>query len=402
MAANDAPLLLDATRLVWRRWEGLRPTGIDRICLAWLAHYAPHAQAVIVQRRAKAILSVAASRTLFRLLAEHEGMSANRAGFRWRMAGFAARHGADLFRNLPGRGRIWLNAGHTGLNTPGLDVWCRAADIKPVYLVHDLIPITHPQYCRAGEAERHHLRMRAMLSTGHGLVANSSHTLEAVADFAGRHSLPMPPAIVAWPGTPALRAVGMDDVTGPPNFVVLGTIEGRKNHMLLLDVWEGLWSASGSAAPRLTIIGRRGWACDDVLARLDAGGFGTTIVEAGAVDDADIARLLSGARALLFPSHAEGYGLPLIEALGAGVPVIASDLPVFREIGQGVPELLPPDDVAGWTSAILDYAAADSKRRAAQMARMQGFAAPDWPSHFAMVDAFITRLVDGDGSRMAG
>ncbi|GGI78747.1 capsular polysaccharide glycosyltransferase biosynthesis protein [Polymorphobacter multimanifer] len=400
MAANNAPLLLDATRLVWRRWEGLRPTGIDRICLAWLAHYAPHAQAVIVQRRAKAILPVAASRKLFALLAEDEGTAADRTGFRWRMARLAARHGTDLARSLPGRGRIWLNPGHTGLNTPGLDGWCRATDIKPVYLVHDLIPITHPQFCRAGEAERHHLRMRAMLSTGHGLVANSGHTLETVVDFAGNHGLPMPPAIVAWPGTPELRAVRLAASKAPPTFVVLGTIESRKNHMLLLDVWEQLWKAHGPAAPQLTIIGRRGWACDDVLARLDAGGFGTSVLEAGAVEDADIARLLSGARALLFPSHAEGYGLPLVEALGAGVPVIASDLPVFREIGQAVPDLLPPDDVAGWTSAIVDYAAADSERRAAQMARMQGFSAPDWPSHFARVDAFITQLAAAGGSQV--
>jgi len=202
----------------------------------------------------------------------------------------------------------------------------------------------------------------------------------------------MPPSIVAWPGTPHLAMP--QGQRPPPNdeFIILGTIEGRKNHMMLLDVWQQLVARHGRAAPRLVIIGQRGWACDDVLARLDAGGFGDRVEETGALDDATTARRLAGARALLFPSFAEGYGLPLVEALDAGVPVIASDLPVFREIGQGVPDLLPPDDVAGWQAAIMAYAAPDSPARAAQMQRLAGFRAPDWPSHFAKVDAFLATL----------
>ena len=116
------------------------------------------------------------------------------------------------------------------------------------------------------------------------------------------------------------------------------------------------------------------------------------MVETGALSDDNIARLLASARALLFPSFAEGYGLPLVEALDAGVPVIASNLDVFREIGQGVPELLPPDDVDGWAAAIMAYAAPESTARAAQMARLAQFRAPDWPGHFAQVDAFLETL----------
>ena len=116
------------------------------------------------------------------------------------------------------------------------------------------------------------------------------------------------------------------------------------------------------------------------------------MVETGALSDDNIARLLASARALLFPSFAEGYGLPLVEALDAGVPVIASDLDVFRAIGQGVPDLLPPDDVDGWAAAVMAYAAPESPARAAQMARLAQFRAPDWPGHFAQVDAFLETL----------
>jgi glycosyltransferase involved in cell wall biosynthesis len=110
------------------------------------------------------------------------------------------------------------------------------------------------------------------------------------------------------------------------------------------------------------------------------------------IDDRRLAEALAGARALLFPSFAEGYGIPLVEALAAEVPVIASDLPVFREIGQGVPELIAPRDAAAWEAAIADYARPDSPRRAAQLARLAQFAAPDWRGHFARVDALLASL----------
>ena len=80
------------------------------------------------------------------------------------------------------------------------------------------------------------------------------------------------------------------------------------------------------------------------------------------------------------------------QALDAGVPVIASDLDVFREIGQGVPDLLPPDNVDGWAAAVMAYAAPESPARAAQMARLAQFRAPDWPGHFAQVEAFLETL----------
>ncbi|MFA6219013.1 MAG: glycosyltransferase [Erythrobacter sp.] len=111
-----------------------------------------------------------------------------------------------------------------------------------------------------------------------------------------------------------------------------------------------------------------------------------------ALDDAAIARLLAGAKALLFPSLAEGFGFPLIEALACKVPVIASDLPVFREIGQGIADLLPPGDQQAWRDAIGDYCSPDSQRRSRQIARIEEFRAPDWPGHFKKVDRFLAGL----------
>ena len=387
MRDNDAPLLMDVSRLVWRQWAGVRPTGIDRICMAWMAHFGTRAQATVLHRHGRHILRAGASRELFALLADET--PAPVIATRLRLARWVARHGLSGLASPAGGGRPWLNIGHTGLDLPGLETWCSAADVKPVLMVHDLIPLTHPEFCRAGEPERHRQRMRTLLRISKAIIGNSQHTIDVLGAFAEAEQLPQAPTLVAWPGTQRLPLPAQRPENAYTDFVILGTIEGRKNHLLLLDIWQQLIRRLGTAAPRLVIIGRRGWACDDVLARLDSGEGGDHVVETGPLSDGAIAAHLAGARALLFPSFAEGYGLPLLEALAAGVPAIAADLPVFREIGQGIPLMLPPDDVEAWMAAISGYAQSDSASRAAQIARLKAFKAPDWAGHFARVDAFL-------------
>ena len=391
MKQNDAPYLLDATRLVWRRWKGLRPTGIDRICSAWLEHYHERSQAVIVHRRGQAILPINTSQALFRLLLAPLQPTGDAFRFRAALVGLALRRGAHIRDRLQGNGRLWLNAGHTGLDSPHIGDWALRRDVRPVYLVHDLIPISHPQYCRAGENERHKKRMRTVLETAAGVVANSAHTLDCLQDFAMAEGHALPSAVVAWPGTPILPPIPPAN-GAPPTFVVLGTIEGRKNHKLLLSVWERLVDRLGPAAPTLLIVGRRGWQAQDVFDILDRQDFQGKVIELGSLDDQQLTEALVNAKALLFPSFAEGFGIPLVEALELGIPVIASDLPVFREIGQGIPELLPPTDLAAWTDAVLQYAEPASQRRTDQIVRLGRFQKVTWDDHFETLDAFLGRL----------
>jgi glycosyltransferase involved in cell wall biosynthesis len=122
------------------------------------------------------------------------------------------------------------------------------------------------------------------------------------------------------------------------------------------------------------------------------GGYGGLVEERGGVDDGTIATMLRGARALLFPSFAEGYGLPLVEALALGVPAICSDIPALVEVGGGVPEHLHPLDGAAWRRAILDYASDHSAARAAQLGRLRNWVRPDWSRHFSIANALLARL----------
>lgn len=394
VAHNSAPLLLDVTRQIWRRWEGVRPTGIDRICDAWLEHYAPRSQAVIITKGRQVILPVAASRALFAALAAPAPADGSSTPFRRRMIAIALRWGWNWLRDLDGRGRFWLNAGHTGLHIADLADWCSRTKVRPIYLVHDLIPITHPQFCRPGEDAKHTKRIRTVLSTAAAIVANSQHTLDTLEEFADRAGISKPRAIVAWPGFARLPAdPDTDHPQEPATFVILGTIEARKNHALLLKVWQRLVERMGDACPRLIIVGRRGWEADDVFALLDTHDFKSKVIEAGPLHDDELAKVLGSARALLFPSHAEGFGIPLVEALAAGLPVIASNLPVFGEVAGDIPELLPPDEIEAWVEMLTDYTTPDSPRRARQLARIAGYTAPTWDEHFARVDGLLETLV---------
>ncbi|MDF0543284.1 glycosyltransferase family 1 protein [Sphingobium sp. H39-3-25] len=380
------PLLLDVRRLIWRIWVGGMPTGVDHVCLAYLRHYAPHAQAVVEKGRMRRVLSPAHSDRLFSLLEFGIG------GFKRSVSLLGIRAALSHFgEGQRGMGRLYLNVGHTGLEqTSGI----ANLDVRPIYLLHDLIPITHPEYCRAGEDARHADRVRTILRRGRGVIANSDDTVAALRAFAAQEGMEAPPAITAYLGT---RLMVEPHNPGPPlerpYFVMLGTIEGRKNHILILNIWRDMVQRLGDRAPMLVIIGKRGWESEqavDLLERCDA--LKGHVLELSHCPDDEVARYFRHARALLFPSFVEGYGMPLVEALAARLPVIASDIGVFRELAGDIPDYFSPIDGLGWRNAIEAYAPTDSIPRQQQLERLAGFHPPQWDEHFARVDAWLPTI----------
>jgi len=232
-----------------------------------------------------------------------------------------------------------------------------------------------------------------VLTTAAGVIGNSQATLDDLAIFARSEGLPQPPSLAAWLGVEALPAPERPPVPNRPTFVVVGTIEARKNHLMLLQLWSRLIDRLRPDTPQLIIIGQRGWEADDVFALLDGNDkLRGHVIELNHCTDDELAGYLASARALLFPSLVEGYGLPLFEALGMGVPAIASDLPVFREIADAIPDYLRADDSAAWEAAIIDYARPDSVARAAQLQRISDFHAPTWRGHFSAVEDWLATL----------
>jgi glycosyltransferase involved in cell wall biosynthesis len=116
------------------------------------------------------------------------------------------------------------------------------------------------------------------------------------------------------------------------------------------------------------------------------------VIEEAHCSDEQLHAYLQHAQALLFPSFVEGYGMPLAEALALKVPVLASDLGVFHEIADDIPDYLDPLDGPGWLARIHAYAQANSPERNAQLTRIERFREPTWAEHFEHVDGFLETL----------
>lgn len=115
-------------------------------------------------------------------------------------------------------------------------------------------------------------------------------------------------------------------------FLIVCTLEPRKNHALLLDAFDQLRRLCPET--RLCVVGRAGWLCDDMVARLRSHPvWKQRLLWTGELNDAELDYCYRHSRAFVFPSFAEGFGLPIVEALRYGLPVLASDIPVHREIG---------------------------------------------------------------------
>jgi glycosyltransferase involved in cell wall biosynthesis len=101
---------------------------------------------------------------------------------------------------------------------------------------------------------------------------------------------------------------------------------------------------------------------------------------------------------MLMPSFAEGFGLPVIEALRCGTPVIATDLAVYREVVGDIPDYLPADGVDAWTAMIARYSS-DEGGRQRQLKALQHYHAPEWSDHFERMEGWIAEVLSTSSGR---
>ena len=383
--AMQRPYLFEATRLISRSWTRRLSTGIDRVCYAYLDHFGSRAQAVVQHRGVVRILTPQHSDRLFAML------QAPDADFRSKMMAFGPRAMVSGRSLVDGAGAIYINVSHTDFDLPSHAQWTAQCGIRPTYLIHDLIPITHAQYCKDHAVKRHRGRVTNALLNAAGIILNSESTASELAAFAGQQGLKLPPVLAASLAGAKLPKPVAAQKGSAPYFVCLGTIEARKNHILLLQIWQRLIDEIGDRAPRLIIVGQWGVGADPVRAMLqDSAALRDHVTVITQCPDRELGPLIAGAQALLMPTLAEGFGLPLVEALELGTPVIASDLPCFREMGQGIPTLLDPLDADAWQRLIRTFG--KHPERARQRALLPSFQPPSWRRHFADVEAWFAEL----------
>ena len=377
--------LIDITRLLHRFINKRLPTGVDRVSLAYIRHYGPVARAVFRHNGGKFVFRSAESATLFKwVLALGATGSPKPTIYKGLIAGC-------LMQNV--ENKFLFNTGHSGLESDDYVTMLRKQKVRPLFMVHDLIPLTHPQFCRIGEKEKHFMRLRNAMQVASGIVCNSLATMEGLASLCKEHRWLMPPTTVALLAPELPESTYTFRPVLKPYFVFVSTIEPRKNHLMILQLWLKLSEKMGDATPKLVIIGQRGWGFDEISALLKSSAvLGSLVTEISTCSDTDMVNYLKHAQAMVFPSFTEGYGMPVVEALVLGVPVIASDLAVFREFSGDIPEYVSVDRPDLWAQVITNYTAPDSTMRAAQMVRIKVFEAPTWSSHFSRVDLLLDHL----------
>ncbi|MGJ0507974.1 MAG: glycosyltransferase family 4 protein [Methylocystis sp.] len=243
----------------------------------------------------------------------------------------------------------------------------RAGGGEIVTCVFDLIPELHPYACHESTPPRYRAWLRRALVESDAFLAISRTVAEELADHVAAKRLPHRPGLkIGWfhlgadlatpPAIHPREAIAAAVSGDAPAFLMVGTIEPRKGHRVALDAFEALWARGVDA--RLVIVGRRGWLEEALVASIERHGEkGRRLFWFSDADDSELAFLYERARALILPSYAEGFGLPIVEAARRGRIVICSDIPVFREVGREGAVYVPVNDPAALAGAIEDVLA---------------------------------------------
>ena len=387
--------VVDVSRLRRRIALGLQLTGVDRVATEYLRWCLDNHGATCFKlgRRLVFVSHTRAQRFLEEVDGYWQGTRAVRSPGK---ISYLARNIRDTFAAVLGvgfsSGPLIFNVSHTWLQEQ--EIWDQVDRLngRVVTFIHDLIPISHPEFNRPHAPDLHRARLAKALTNSAAIIVNSEYTRACVNDYATSNGISPPPVIAAHLGARQVITSNGSHDASRPYFVILGTIEPRKNHKLLLDIWKQLVAENCDPVPRLYIVGKVGWNSSQLIDELESSQelhpYVRLVHEAS---DADVDALISGSQALLFPSFVEGYGLPLVEALALGVKVIASPLPPFIELAGDLPEYVDPSDTQRWKEQILKALQVVPASATGRQQEMKRIELPTWTGHFEAVETFVDR-----------
>jgi glycosyltransferase involved in cell wall biosynthesis len=247
----------------------------------------------------------------------------------------------------------------------------RARGVSVNFLIHDLLPVLQPQFFPPGADSGHAAWLACIAANTDRLVCISAAVADEMASWMAAHApaLPPPPRHVvhhgADIGAPVAPAPDMDNpllaqLRAAPSFLMVGTIEPRKGHLQALAAFEQLWHDGEEV--NLVIVGNEGWkplaqaerrTIPHTVERLaNHPQLGKRLFWLTGIDDAMLQQVYRASACLLAASEGEGFGLPLIEAAHYGLPLMARDIPVFREVAADAAYYFSASDASALAAAV--------------------------------------------------
>lgn len=274
----------------------------------------------------------------------------------------------------------------------------RTHGLRFAVLIHDILPVSHPHFVAPGHIPNFTHWLDEMSQVWDLVLTPSKSSAASLTSYLTAKGVSAPPMQVVpfGAGFPAEEDVAQVRPTSDGRYVLyVSTIEIRKNHLLLVRVWERLIREHGpDAVPDLVFAGKYGWEIHELRQALGSSGFlGSKVRVVENLSDNELANLYRGSLFTAFPSFCEGWGLPVAESLYYGRYCIASNATSIPEVGGVFVGYHDPDDVNGayrlFEQAITD---ADFLTQKEALIRDE-FTAPQW--HGAA--QAIVAAIDGAG-----
>jgi glycosyltransferase involved in cell wall biosynthesis len=245
--------------------------------------------------------------------------------------------------------------------------------------VYDLIPVLLPAVTWGDTPEVHERWLRSSAALSDGMIAISRTVADEIVEFLLERDVPHRAGLkIAWfhcgSDLPPRRTSVVRDAVKKPfgpaqrKFLAVGTIEPRKGYDVMLAAFDRLWSSGFDA--RLVIFGRRGWYVEGVIAAIITHPeFGKRLFWFEDGNDAELDYAYGQTDAVICASYAEGFGLPIAEAARRERPVIASDIPVFREVGGEGVAYFPVEDSEALAETVRRWTAGEIRTDPAKVSR---------------------------------
>jgi glycosyltransferase involved in cell wall biosynthesis len=229
-----------------------------------------------------------------------------------------------------------------------------------VLTVHDLSLLLYPETHEKRSVKRARRRLPLMVRTADAVIVPTAAVRQ---DVAVNFGLRLEKVFVVHEAARECFTPAALDATiatrqkygiGDEFILTVGTIEPRKNLETLIAAFEQVVSELPNSDVQLVLAGGRGWLSGPVFSALDRSPARSRVVLTEYLHDADLRDLYSSCRAFVYPSLYEGFGLPPLEAMACGAPVIASSVPALIETTADAALLVEPKDVDGLSGAILE------------------------------------------------